>query len=109
MSKPSIRKDDRGLELEESTVRSDGSCCCESCRLESRTPLKGGAAYFLETGELLKATEGHISVQAAFLPSVREVALEVELDPNIREMISFSAFFLTLGTVEEGELTSKNE
>lgn len=42
-------------------------------------------------------------------PIAKEVALEVELDPNIREMISFSGFPRALGTLEEGELMSKSE
>lgn len=59
--------------------------------------------------EWAKATEGYVSVRAAFLPIAREVALEVELDPDVREMVSFSGFPWALGTLKEGELTSKSE
>lgn len=71
--------------------QSDGSCCSVSCRLTSRAPVRG-TACFLEMCEWAKATEGYVSVRAAFLPIAREVALEVELDPDVREMVSFSGF-----------------
>lgn len=51
-----------------------------------------GGACFLETGEWTKVTEGHITVQAVLLPVARKFALDIEFDPNIIKMGSFSGF-----------------
>lgn len=95
--------------MEKSIDQSDGILLLVSCRLKSRAPTphplawagSWGAACSL--GGWTRATEGYSRVQAAFLPIARDVALEVELDPDIREAV-FLRLFLSLELLPMSEL-----